>query len=287
VVFVHGTASSPARWAEMTNDLLGDPAIASRFQFWYFVYNSGNPILASAANLREALKAAIRDVDPAGQDPALHQMVVIGHSQGGLLTKLLVVDPDTKFWDAVATVAFDKVKLSDETKALITRAMFFESLPFVTRVIFIATPHRGSFLAENWLGMIARKLVTAPATLAKSIAELGSLREQAVLRGSFRFPTSIDNMDGSSPALITLESLPIRDGVKAHSIIPENTNPFVDSDDGVVKYASAHIEGVESELVIVPAGHSVQSSPRAIEEVRRILYEQAGIYVPATLPASN
>ena len=61
VVFVHGTASSPARWAEMTNDLLGDPAIASRYQFWFFVYNSGNPVLASAAELREALQTAVHD----------------------------------------------------------------------------------------------------------------------------------------------------------------------------------------------------------------------------------
>src|SRR6202790_158348 len=57
VVFVHGTASSPARWAEMENELLGDPAIASHYQLWFFVYNSGNAIALSAMRLRESLAA--------------------------------------------------------------------------------------------------------------------------------------------------------------------------------------------------------------------------------------
>jgi len=47
--------------------------------------------------------------------------------------------------------------------------------------------------------------------------------------------------------------------------------------DGVVEYKSAHIDGVESEL-IVRSGHSTQGTPQTIEEVRRILYEHAGIH---------
>ena len=102
VVFVHGTLSSPARWAEMANELLGDPEIASRYQLWFFVYNSGNPILQSAASLREALTTAVHEIDPDGKDPALREMVVIGHSQGGLLTKLMVVHSGDAFWSNVS-----------------------------------------------------------------------------------------------------------------------------------------------------------------------------------------
>ena len=40
VVLVHGTASSPARWAELINELNGDPKIRERFQIWLFVYDS-------------------------------------------------------------------------------------------------------------------------------------------------------------------------------------------------------------------------------------------------------
>jgi len=106
VIFVHGTASSPARWAEMANELLGDPLIASHYQLWFFIYNSGNPIALSAMRLRESLQAVRKDVDPKGKDPALNQMVVIGHSQGGLLTKMMVVDSGNRFWNNVTSVPF-------------------------------------------------------------------------------------------------------------------------------------------------------------------------------------
>ena len=43
VILVHGTASSPFRWADMVNDLLEDPAIRERFEFWFFSYSTGQP----------------------------------------------------------------------------------------------------------------------------------------------------------------------------------------------------------------------------------------------------
>ena len=99
-----------------------------------------------------------------------------------------------------------------------------------------------------------------------------------MLREGARIPTSIDNMDWSNPGLRTLASLPIAPGVSANSIIPVTSLPVEGGDDGVVRYQSAHIEPVESELVVVPSGHSTQANPTTIEEVRRILYVHAGIH---------
>ena len=64
VVFVHGTQSSVVRWAEMYNRLQGDPEIRRRFQFWFFQYDSGQPVALSALQLREALTAAVARLDP-------------------------------------------------------------------------------------------------------------------------------------------------------------------------------------------------------------------------------
>ena len=277
VIFVHGTASSPARWAEMANELLGDPAIASHYQLWFFIYNSGNPIALSAMRLRESLTAVRKSVDPEGKDPALDQMVVVGHSQGGLLTKMTVVDTGTRLWDNWTRVPFDKAQLDPETRDLLARALFVKPLPFVKRVIFIATPHRGSFMASNFIVKFGNKFINLPGGLAKSAVQIAKLREPSVLGTPFGIPTALDNMDASNPFIKTLATLPIANGVHAHSIIPvKGSGPVEEGDDGVVEYKSAHIDGVESEL-IVRSGHSTQASPETIEEVRRILYEHAGI----------
>ena len=148
---MHGTASSAGRWADLVNDLLSDPRIRDNFEFWFFTYDTGNPIAYSAARLRNALRAAVQRFDPEGKDPAMHQMVLMGHSQGGLLVKLMVVDTGTKFWDNVSTVPLEELKLSEESRQLLQESLFVEPLPFVSRVIFLCTPHRGSYRAGNFL----------------------------------------------------------------------------------------------------------------------------------------
>jgi len=281
VVFVHGTASSPARWAEMLNELLGDPAIVSRYQFWFFTYNTGNPINFSAMHLREQLLAALADVDPQADHAALRRMIIIGHSQGGLLTKMTVVSSGTRFWDDISPESFEQVSLKDETRDVVLRSTFVEPLPFVERVVFIATPHRGSYRARGITGKIARSLVSLPARVTNVSLELIQLDPAGAAQKAVRMPTSIDNMDPGSSFIQTLASLPVDDGVHVNSIIPvKGTGPIEQGKDGVVSYASAHLEGVESELV-VRSEHSTQSNPQTIEEVRRILYRHVGIYEEA------
>ncbi len=276
VVFVHGTASSPARWAEMVNELMNDPVLGARYQFWFYTYNTGNPVAYSAMGLRKALVDVRRDLDPDGTDPALDQLVVIGHSQGGLLTKMTSVDSGTRFWDNVFDTPFDETPLSPAMRDLLGSSMFVQPLPFVKRLVFVCTPHRGSFLAENFLGKIARRLVTLPAGLTKASLELVKLNPRLAARNAWRMPTAIDNMDWSNPFLRTLASLPIAPGVKAHSIIAvDGDGPPEEGDDGVVEYTSAHIGGVTSQIV-VRSSHSAQGQPATIEEVRRILFEHLG-----------
>ena len=83
VVFVHGTASGHGRWADMVNDLIVDPTIHDRFQFWFFTYDTGSPILYSAGLFRDTLEKTVHQLDEKYHDPVLQRMVIIGHSQGG------------------------------------------------------------------------------------------------------------------------------------------------------------------------------------------------------------
>ena len=271
VVFVHGTASSPVRWAEMLNDLRSDPRIRDRFQFWFFSYETGNPVPYSALLLRDALQEAVSTLDPSGREPALHEMVVIGHSQGGLLTKMTAVDTGPRLWNAAFRKPPDQLQLDPETRDLLTHALFVKPVPSVKRLVFIATPHGGSYVAGNRVSQFVASLVRLPGRLLRVSSEIGKLDDASTtLAGQTGFG-SVHAMTPGSLLVQTLARTPIAAGVKAHSIIAvRGDGPVETGDDGVVEYKSAHIDGVESEY-IVRSGHSTQSDPRTIEEVRRIL----------------
>jgi pimeloyl-ACP methyl ester carboxylesterase len=272
VVLVHGTASSPGRWAEMLNDLHNDSRIRERFQFWAFVYDTGNPIVYSGMLFRESLGEAVARFDPEGDDACLHQMVVIGHSQGGLLTKLTAVDSGDRFWANISSKPLDDLRVSEETRDLLRRTAFVKPLPYVRRLVFIATPHGGSYRAGAFVQWLVARITSLPGRLTRTATEIMAASPESQLRAKLRrMPTSIDNMTPGNPFIRALSEMPIDPSVSAHSIIAvRGSGPFEEGNDGVVAYESAHIDGVESELVVRSA-HSTQAEPATIEEVRRIL----------------
>jgi hypothetical protein len=280
-VFVHGTASSVVRWAELYNRLQGDPEIRSRFQFWFFQYDSNEPIPLSALHLRDALISAVARLDPAGQDPALRRMVLIGHSQGGLLVKMQAIDSGDRIWSGFSRKPLDQLRLSDETRDLLRRGLFVEPLPEVARVVFVSTPHRGSFVAGRpTLAKLLRWLTVLPRQLASVSADIALNRDSV---NSPTVATAVDNMSPRNRFIRVLQSIPVAPSIAAHSIISvKGTGPYEQGNDGVVEYQSAHIDGVESELV-VRSPHSCQGNPNTMEEVRRILRLHAGV-APALAP---
>jgi pimeloyl-ACP methyl ester carboxylesterase len=276
IVLVHGTASSPARWANMVNELTNERVIRERYQIWLFLYNTGNPIGYSAGLLRRSLERAVARFDPQGTDVALHNMVVIGHSQGGLLTRLTVTDSGDVFWSQFSKTSLDELTLSDKVRETLRMSAFFQREPFISRVIFISTPHRGSYLASFSVAGFVSDFVAVPSNLIQVGTELVlQNRDKLLLRSLARLPTSVDNMTPGNPFIKALADLPIAPGVHAHSIIAVDADgPPELGGDGVVRYESAHVDGVDSELV-VRSGHSAQDNPATIEEVRRILVEHA------------
>jgi pimeloyl-ACP methyl ester carboxylesterase len=271
VVLVHGTASSPFRWADMVNDLLEDPSIRDHFEFWFFSYATGNPIPYSALQLRQAIEIAVSQTDP--RDPALHDMTVIGHSQGGLLAKMLVIDPGDALWDSISRRPFNSLALNPGTRTLLQASLFPKPLPDVRHVIFIATPHRGSYVAAFSISQFIGRFVRFPIDVTNAAKDIltgngGNL----LVDPSHTRLGSVYGMLPGNPFINALASVPVAPNVEDHSIIPilgDKVTP--DSGDGVVKYASAHIDHVDSELVVPHSGHSTQSNPLTVAEVRRIL----------------
>jgi pimeloyl-ACP methyl ester carboxylesterase len=289
VVLVHGTASSPARWAELVNELVNDPRFWENYEIWLFMYNTGNPVAYSAMLLREALTRMVNELDPGGTDAGLQRMVVIGHSQGGLLTKMTAIDSGNNLWPF--KVPPDQLDLDGEDRELLTKSLLIKPLPFVRRVVFIATPHRGSYQALGLLGNLASWLVNMPGRFTRLSLQVLTLQTKGLLLNPMTgVPTSIDNMNPNNRFIRTLSEIPIADRVTAHSIIGvDGSGPPVEGGDGVVKYSSAHIDGVASEK-IVRSAHSMQGNPETIQEVKRILMEHvkaaasSGTGVAATAP---
>jgi pimeloyl-ACP methyl ester carboxylesterase len=276
IVFVHGTASNPVWWVEMFNTLRFDPLIREKYQFWYFAYTSNKAVAASAGELRESLRAKVAVLDPQGKDPALQQMVVAGHSQGGLLTKFIAVDSGDSLVRAVTGKDLDALEMPEESKARVRRLLIITPLPFVKTVIFLSTPHRGSFQSKEWNRNLVRWLVTLPATMVQNSLEYFDYLNDDVkklLGGKKTILTSADSMSPDNPVLKTLAEIPLAPGIRGHSIIAVkgDGDPKL-GNDGVVEYSSAHLEGMASEY-IVRGDHSSQLNPLAIDEVRRILVE--------------
>jgi len=271
VVLVHGIDSSPRAFVQTINELENDPQVAPYYQFWVFMYPSGQPVLDSAAELREALIKARDTFDPGHGEPAMGRQVLVGHSMGGLVIKMMAQDSGLAVWDALINVPNDRFQATPKVRRDLERAMVFEHLPFVRREVFIATPHRGSPIANQLFGRVVGSLVKGPADLASDAAEVAKRYGKEVFgQGpTWTTLTAVGNLRTNSPVLAALNRLPIHPDTPHHSIIPMIGDLRTD---GVVQYSSSHLDGVQSEL-IVPGTHSSEGKPEVTRELRRILQE--------------
>jgi pimeloyl-ACP methyl ester carboxylesterase len=275
VVFVHGLWSSPWSWSPMVEALEADRELANRYQFWTFGYSTGDPIPYSASLLRRDLDEVRRKFDPDGSDAAFDRMVVVGHSMGGLLAKMMVQDSGTRLWRLLSDRPVDELAGDPDDLDLFRRALIFKSRPEVRRVVFIATPHRGSRVDRGRLESLGSRLVRLQEPLRASFGRLKARNGPAFFNERLRngLPTSIDELEWGSPILAGLWELKIPADVKIHSIIADRRDPpGAGGGDGLVPYDSAHLDGVTTEL-LVSAGHLCQDKPAVIREVRRILAE--------------
>ena len=267
----------------MIESLEADAALRDRYQFWTFGYSTGDPIPYSASLLRRDLEEVRRKFDPDGTDAAFDRMVLVGHSMGGLLAKMMVQDSGTRLWRLISDRPVDELAGDPDDCDLFRRALIFKPRPEVRRVVFIATPHRGSRVDRGRFERLGSRLVRLPDPLRASYERLMARNGPDFFSQRFRngLPTSIDELEWGSPILMGLDELGIAAEIKAHSIIADRRDPpRAGGSDGLVPYESAHLDGAVSEL-LVSSGHLCQDNPAVIREVRRIL---AGAWDPLRSP---
>jgi hypothetical protein len=134
---------------------------------------------------------------------------------------------------------------------------------FVERVVFISTPHRGSYVTLNTVVGWVTRLITLPFTVLGAVADIARLNPELAPRLAVaRVPRACNGI--WHRFLRTLVAIPVAPRHRRQLIIAGARQDREGR--RRVAYTSAHIDGVESELV---AGHPCRTSRRD-EEVRRI-----------------
>ena len=276
VVLCHGLLSSPGPWETLINGLMDDPWIRQNYEFWLMQYPTGRGMLVNAYYLRKAMTEVRTGLDPNGTDPALDRIVFVGHSMGGSIGTLLSHDSGNVLWDAAWSVPIDQLDLSPSEREELANLFFFERLPFIKRVVYLATPHHGAPLASRPIGWIGTQIVDLPQRWRSLLKTVNDRNQQyAKIPLNEDSLTSVSQLRAGSPVSVAMANLDNPGDVVFHNIAGDIASRDGQRTDGTVPLSSATIDWADTSLV-VPARHTeIQRHPLTIQAIHEILLEHA------------
>lgn len=271
VIFVHGILSDPSTWVQMLNTMRNDSELRKHYQFWLFTYSAGYPVIYSAHMLRQAIQQCYDKYHGTQKqnDQNFRNMVLVGHSMGGLVSKMQILNSgDELYYQFFDRKTIDPIVADlDEPKYQTFNQIYqFCESPYVQRVIYLATPHRGSQIASFSIVRWLRTFIKFSADVVEKTPQMLGLSEDEISRY-----TGIADLDPENKTLEIIQQLK-RKPIPFHSIIGNTKRAVIGGNDGIVPYSSSHLDDAVSEY-IVKSGHSVQVNPLTIQEVCRILHE--------------
>ena len=282
VILTHGLLSSADTFCNLVNRLLTDEQIRNNFQFWYFNYPTGNAWVVTADHYRKALAQARQTLDPRHRNRNWDNMVVMGHSMGGLITHYSQCTEPWKMLSNSGIVKSENIKgldashvhksFSDPAMERFRTQFFFEPVK-AGAVFYLATPHRGAPLASYRIVKAINKLISLPANILNEAVSLVTLKRDMFLLNPSDLVdwfTSLDQLSPDGYAIRGLRGLQVRN-VPTYSVIGDcGDNDTPHSSDGVVPYWSSHIGWGEE--TIVPSDHHVQDDKATAEYIKEVLH---------------
>jgi hypothetical protein len=276
IVFVHGLLSTPATWMETMNELDQIPGIKERYQFWFYMYPTAGSILLNGTDLRENLHRTIHHLDPKNNNPALKRMVLIGHSMGGLLSRLQVVYSDEKLYSGLCSVPFNELQGKPTVLELARKTLFFDPNPNISHVVYIGTPHNGSPLSFTPTGRLGSLIAHTPSWQKNFRSELNEQNPSAFLP-AFKIqsqPNSIDMLGFENPFLKVFQGLRPSEHIQVHSIAGDLNQLFESrKGDSVVPLTSALATKSDTVTIVQERHMELHHHPKTISEITRILQQ--------------
>lgn len=285
IIMIHGLASSPSTWVNLTNSLLADPNLQNNYQVWQVFYATNLPILENRYQIHKLINHAFAMTDPKGTHKASHNAIIISHSMGAVISRLMLSDDDLNEPLKRLQKPSYRLNLDEQEKQQLAKRMQLSALPQVDTAVFISAPFQGTDYADRWFSKALMQLIHLPAGLSQSIkkglAGDGFDLAQSPLARLY-LQNGASQLSDKSAFMKLTKHVQIHPSVRYHSIIANNTdypqtqeelNDYVS--DGIVPYASAHLEGASSEVVI-EGGHGIHHNPKTILHLRKILHEQLG-----------
>ncbi|WP_201314938.1 hypothetical protein [Dyella sp. EPa41] len=274
IIMIHGVAGSPVIWARLSNAIMGDPELHRRYQIWHVVYQSNAPLLVERYRVQRYIDKAWSDIDPDGLAPARQGVVLIGHSMGGVIARLLCAQSTPEVWNAAFTAPFESLHANATDLTTLKGVFQFKPYPGVDEIIFMAAPQRGSPSADGLLGRFVGLLAW------RHIEEISGLMRIALQNPGAIQPTllsmfqtghisSITSLRPDEPVTLADAKLMPAAGVRYDTIagvLPGVKPPG----DGFVPLSSALLTGSTTTL-IVRSNHEVPNRPEAISDVLKIL----------------
>lgn len=281
VLMIHGLNSSPLIWRRLSWAIFSNPQLSARYQVWHAFYPSGPPPFFNAMRLRKHADDLLQHISPDLQAVAANNMVLVGHSMGGIISKTFVQNSGTALWDTTFYRPAAELSVDADTRRTLEDIFIFSAKPYVKGVVFIDTPHRGAATADGWIGRLASAMITLPKAVKNVFGNMWLALTNDDIKPAMRSymrgfgPNSVDVLSPKHPLVQQLTLLPLQ--VPVYSVIGNNNAgrcaDFASCpalNDSVVPYSSAHLPQAQAEYVVASQHNSYQS-PQAIEFILKVL----------------
>ncbi len=291
IIMMHGLASSPKTWVGLTNDILNDAKLQESYQVWQVFYPTNMPMLETRFQVQRLIAAAYELVDANHTTIAGQNSVIIGHSMGGVIARMMLSDNDLSknFNDLINSPNDPEAIQNDDLNNFLLNIYHQPSLegrfklnaiPQIDTAIFISSPHKGTKFADLWFTKALRKIIKLPAEIVKF--DIGD-DEQKVSNsplGALLLRNGASQLSDKSAFMQLTSNIKINSKISYHSIMGNAKDELVSrlevfeenqSSDGIVPYKSAHLAGAQSETIIA-GGHDIHTNPKTVVVLRKILH---------------